>query len=98
MRCPVCKVENEQGPLCRRCKADLSLLFQVEKQRARHCSAARRFLRNGRWDEAIGQAAKADGLRHDDESLRLAAIGCLMARDFDGALRYYRMIAKTSAV
>ena len=30
IRCPVCKAENSQGPTCRRCKADLSLLFRLE--------------------------------------------------------------------
>ena len=35
LRCPVCKAENAQGPNCRRCKADLSLLFALEDRRAR---------------------------------------------------------------
>ena len=35
MRCPVCKADNAQGLQCRRCKADLALLFQLEEQRAR---------------------------------------------------------------
>ena len=34
MQCPVCKADNAQGPLCRRCKADLSLLFRLEARRA----------------------------------------------------------------
>lgn len=33
MRCPVCRAENDRGPNCRRCRADLSLLFALEKQR-----------------------------------------------------------------
>ena len=27
MRCPVCRAAVQQGPQCRRCKADLSLLL-----------------------------------------------------------------------
>ena len=34
LRCPVCKAENAQGPNCRRCKADLSMMFALEDQRA----------------------------------------------------------------
>ena len=33
MRCPVCKADNALDPACRRCKADLALLVQVETQR-----------------------------------------------------------------
>jgi hypothetical protein len=91
MRCPVCKAEVAEGPLCRRCKADLSLLFQLEKQRERCCAAARQRLGEGRWSDAIRLAAQADGLRHDDESLRLAALGYLFLHDFEQALRYHRL-------
>ncbi len=40
LSCPVCKAENAQGPFCRRCKADLSLLFSLRQQlRARAVEA-----------------------------------------------------------
>ncbi len=52
MVCPVCKAENAAGPACRRCKADLSLLFQLEEQRERTLAAARRLLAARRMDEA----------------------------------------------
>ena len=52
MRCPVCKAENAQGPACRRCKADLSLLFALEERRAWALAEARRLLAAGRVDEA----------------------------------------------
>ena len=40
MRCPVCRAEVEQGPNCRRCRADLAMLFTLEEQRARALAAA----------------------------------------------------------
>ncbi len=89
MQCPVCKADNAEGPLCRRCKADLSVLFRLEAQRQRCCAGARKCLRDGHWREAIRFAAEADGLRNDNESLRLAALGSLFFRDFEGALRYH---------
>jgi len=92
MQCPVCKADNAEGPMCRRCKADLSLLFRLEAQRQHCCAGARRCLREGRWRDAIRFAAEADGLRNDDESLQLAALGNLFLRDFEGALRYHATV------
>ena len=41
MICPCCKANNDSGPACRRCKADLSLLFAFEKQNTpQHAVAA----------------------------------------------------------
>ena len=33
--CPCCRAATESGPACRRCKADLGLLFALEQQRRR---------------------------------------------------------------
>jgi hypothetical protein len=44
MRCPVCKADNVQERACRRCKADLSLLWEVEARREALLAAARRYL------------------------------------------------------
>jgi hypothetical protein len=41
MRCPVCKADNAQGPQCRRCKADLTVLFDLEAARRARLDAAR---------------------------------------------------------
>lgn len=90
MRCPVCKAENPQGPQCRRCKADLSLLFALEEQRKRSMAEARRCLRRGEWEEAVEHAETANWLRSDEDTVRLIAAAQLIGRDFAGALRYYR--------
>jgi hypothetical protein len=90
MRCPVCKAENSQGPACRRCKADLSLLFALEGRRGRTLAEARAALAEGRWPEAHARAELADHLRSDEESLRLLAVAALLDRDFHQAWRCYR--------
>jgi hypothetical protein len=90
LRCPVCKAENAQGPTCRRCRADLSLLWQAEARRAWALAAARRALADGRWAEAAARTAEAHGLRGDAESRRLLAMTRLMRRDFAGAWSCYR--------
>src|SRR5262245_9673432 len=90
MRCPVCKAENAQGPACRRCKADLSLLFDVEARRGWELARARGAVAAGRWGEAAAHAAEADGLRRDGESLGLRAAAALLGREFAEAWRCYR--------
>jgi hypothetical protein len=90
LRCPVCKADNAQGPTCRRCKADLSLLFALEAKRARAIAGARAALAEGRWEEARAQAKTADHLRHDDESKELLAVTALVCGDFHEAWRLHR--------
>ena len=74
MRCPVCKADNTQGPLCRRCKADLSLLFALEEQRRQALTAARRAAAAGDWPTFRQQVERADSLRRDDETKRLLTL------------------------
>jgi hypothetical protein len=93
MRCPVCKAENAQGPSCRRCKADLSLLFALEVRRGRALEEARQALAAGQWGAAHSRAAQADHLRSDAESKRLRAVAALLDRDFHEAWRCYRAAA-----
>jgi hypothetical protein len=90
MRCSVCKAENDKGPQCRRCKVDLSLLFELEAQRERLLAAARHALGRGQWPEAIRQAEEADRLRHNEESWQLVAVAHLLNRNFAAAWRCYR--------
>jgi hypothetical protein len=90
MRCPVCKADNSQGPQCRRCKADLSLLFALEDQRRRTLAEARHCLRRGEWQAAVEHAETASWLRDDQDARQLAAVGHLLSRDFAGAWECYQ--------
>jgi hypothetical protein len=81
LRCPVCKAENATGPACRRCKADLSLVFALEEQREFAMQKARHALTSGRYGEAHRAALAADHLRRDEASRRLVALTALMCRD-----------------
>ena len=74
--CPCCKAANDAGPACRRCKADLTLLFQLEADRERLLAA--------------GEFERAHQLRHGEDSLRGIALARLLERDFAGALAAYR--------
>ena len=81
IRCPVCRAENATGPACRRCKADLSLVFALEEQREHAMSEARSALAAGRYDEAQRAALWAEHARRDEASRRLLALTALLRRD-----------------
>ncbi len=89
MRCPVCRAADNRTAQCRRCKADLSLLVGLERDRAAHLAAAQ--LHAGRGDGAacVARAQAAHGLRADADSWRWLATGMLLNRDFAGAWQAY---------
>jgi hypothetical protein len=90
MKCPVCKAQVEQGPQCRRCRADLSLLFRLEEQRSRALAAARAWLDLGHPEDALAMLDRVDSLRRDVDLVRLRAVCHLLQRDFAGAWRCYQ--------
>src|SRR5262249_40695080 len=87
LRCPVCKAENTQGPQCRRCKADLALLFALEEQRQQALADALGSAGRGDWPSFLAAVTRADSLRRDDETRRLLAVARLLLRDYAGAVR-----------
>ena len=89
MRCPVCRAQVEQGPACRRCRADLSLLFALEDQRRHALAAAYQALRQGRWRQALVLAEGVEALRADTDAGRLRALIHLLRRDFARAWQIY---------
>jgi hypothetical protein len=89
MRCPVCKAELQEGPDCRRCRADLSLLFSLQDQRDRAIQSAYQFINEGRLNRALALAEGVDALQHDEISTRLLAVIHLLRRDFHSAWRCY---------
>jgi hypothetical protein len=92
LRCPVCRALVEHGPQCRRCRADLSMLFALEDQRRQMLLAAYRCFARGEWEQVLALAHDADALRRDEETTRLVACACLLRRDFPGAWLAYQSI------
>ena len=90
MRCPVCRAEVTQGPQCRRCRADLSLLWELDDQRRRALAEAYRAAAAGHWARTLAIAGGVDALRSDAEARRLLAVCRLLRRDFAGAWEEYR--------
>jgi hypothetical protein len=93
MRCPACRAENTE-PTCRRCKADLSLLFTLEAQRDRARAEAADAVARGDGGEALRQARTAHRLRAGEDSLRLLAVGHLLRRAFGEALACYEQLKR----
>lgn len=83
--CPCCKASNDAGPNCRRCKADLALLFAIEDNRTALIERAR----SSNFVEALDALDRAEQLRQGDDIVRLRATMKLLHRDFAGALRTY---------
>src|SRR5262245_11017923 len=104
LRCPVCKAENAlPGPphhrgearpgspeVCRRCKAELSLLFRLEEHRQHVLAEARRLAAAGQWSAFLAAVLEADRMRSDAETRRLRAVGRLLVGDFARALKEAR--------
>src|SRR6266508_3841413 len=91
--CPCCKASNDAGPNCRRCKADLALLFALEGDRASRLERARRLATESRFASALAELNRAEQLQQGDEVVRLKAAVMLLNRDFAGALRTYHELA-----
>lgn len=87
VNCPVCKARNDGGFDCRRCRADLELLFRLERQRSRLLSIARHQLRAGDWSGALQSARAAVGIRADDDAVRVHAAAALMQGSHDKFLK-----------
>jgi Flp pilus assembly protein TadD len=90
LSCPVCRATNSQGPSCRRCRADLSLLFQLEEQRDRLLTEARDLLRQGQLNRTLALLGRAQDLRRDEDVRPLRSVCHLLRRDFAAAWRDYR--------
>ncbi|WP_020472591.1 hypothetical protein [Zavarzinella formosa] len=91
LRCPVCRADNSAGPNCRRCKADLAILWTLEQQRAAHITEARAAAADSRFDEALEELNSADTLRHGTDVSRYRACVCLLAGDFASAMENRRL-------
>ena len=87
MLCPICKANNDTGPACRRCKADLSMLFDLEAHRTSCLATAQARL----GDEASRAAARqADEIRHGRDAQQLLALASLLRGDHAQAWQAYQ--------
>jgi hypothetical protein len=93
--CPLCKATTDTGPACRRCKADLSLLFAVDAERTALVGQARELAAQSHFAESLAILDRAAQLRRGPDVSRVRAAVLLLARDFEGALRAYHDVVRT---
>ncbi|CAN5385509.1 hypothetical protein BH11PLA2_BH11PLA2_08090 [soil metagenome] len=96
MTCPCCRAINETPPLCRRCKADLCMLFDLESQRVFHIAEAQRSLSAGDSLNASTHLRQASSLRDGDDLRKLNAVTSLLNRDFATAYAAYHALRSAS--
>ncbi len=87
LTCPCCRAAND-GPTCRRCKADLRLMQQCEVARTGFITAARVALRDGQFNDADDALAQAAQLRPGPDVQKYRATLALLEGDFDIALAH----------
>jgi hypothetical protein len=85
IRCPVCRADNDAA-LCRRCKADLAPLAELEDRRSAILGAAARAAALGDGEAVLRCAGEAQLLRAGADGLRWLAVGHLLRRDFEQVL------------
>jgi hypothetical protein len=83
--CPVCRAANEQPPACRRCRADLTLLWQVRAQALQELDTALEQLRGGDLVAALEAVRRAEELHRTPQTRRLRALVHLLRREFRAA-------------
>lgn len=81
--CPCCRAGNDTA-VCRRCRADLSLLVAIESRREYLLDAARAKLARG--EDALPMIEDAAALRNGNEVTQLRAIAALLRRDYQLAM------------
>jgi hypothetical protein len=97
MRCPVCRAENnDEDTICRRCKADLSLVVSVERARRDALTQAAHAAGQGDGQRTLQFAEAAHRLRADADSWRWLAVGGLLMRDFALAAACWRQVRHDS--
>ena len=91
IRCPACRADNDTGPACRRCKADLAPLFDLEARRALALRQAARALACGAGAAVLRHAQEAQLLRPGPDVLPWLAVGHLLRREFTRALACWQL-------
>ena len=92
--CPCCRATNDAPPACRRCKADLSLLFGVMTQRDALMADAMRHIAAGDFFAALCSIGDVESLRSGGDVSRLRAVVHLLSRDFHTAWACYSAVGK----
>lgn len=81
--CPACRAENTERT-CRRCRADLGMLFDLEAARSQWLVESSRLMTTAP-KKSLAAAEAARSLRDGPDAIRLQACAHLLLRDFAAA-------------
>jgi hypothetical protein len=98
IRCPICRAANDTGPVCRRCKADLAPLVELEERRAHILERAAKAAAVGDLAAVLRHARHAQLLRAGGDATRWLAVGHLLRGDFAAASVHYRLAIAAAPV
>lgn len=90
IQCPACRAENTDPPACRRCRADLTLLWSLQTNREQALDAARQCVSLGQPEPALAHVECAQSLRQGADAERLAAVAYLLLGKFPEAWHCYQ--------
>lgn len=93
LRCPACRADNVERT-CRRCRADLGLLWDLEASRTQLLLHAPQAWQRGDMAAVASNAAEAAWLRAGEDSTRWTALVALAKRDFPAALAAWRLVRR----
>ena len=91
MNCPVCRAENTERT-CRRCRADLGMLFDLEATRDHLLSQVEEAWRSHNRFAARRFALDAARLRNGSDTDRWLAVTSLATRDFKRASAAWKRV------
>ncbi len=90
--CPACRADNSERT-CRRCRADLGMLWDLEAQRQRLLADVGDALRRGELVRVIDIAQAALDLRDGTDAARVIACAYLLRGKFFRALEWHERAA-----
>jgi len=91
MTCPVCKrkIDLKIETVCPRCKADLTLLCNLDAVSEKNILEGKKMFLNRKFDDAISSFQKAIYINDSKEAIRGKAISFFSKKDFRAALKSY---------
>ncbi|SLM33202.1 hypothetical protein MTBBW1_940021 [Desulfamplus magnetovallimortis] len=93
-RCPVCNASSEEQRVCRRCKAPLGKIMDLEQDAIEHREKAVKAFKENRFHEMFFHAKRCRGIVNSPENSQLLATAAILIRRFD--LAYFLWHQKTA--
>ncbi|MGB9498539.1 MAG: hypothetical protein ACKVE4_02055 [Dissulfuribacterales bacterium] len=88
-RCPTCNAKFRGKPVCHRCKTDLGLLIQIEKDAVMHLEKAYRAFDELDFEDMFFHAKRSFSLRHLQAAQKMLTIAAILTHRYSIAISLY---------